>query len=94
MLLFLCNRHKSQIAIDKESKVIVLLKYKLHILSMEGVLVGILESKLEKIESSILNFKRNLKEGKTEAIGDIHSIIEYAYELLYIYEAATKEDKM
>lgn len=54
----------------------------------------ILESKLGKIEASILNFKRNLKEGKTEAIGDIHSIIEYGYEMLYIYEAATKEDKM
>ncbi|MEM5028930.1 hypothetical protein WKH33_07920 [Priestia sp. WB3] len=56
--------------------------------------MGILESKLEKIESSILNFKINLKEGKTEAIGDIHSIIEYGYELLYIYEAAIYEDKM
>ncbi|MCY7542464.1 hypothetical protein P9173_09500 [Bacillus safensis] len=54
----------------------------------------ILESKLEKIEGSISNFKRNLEKGKTEAIGDIHSIIEYGYELLYIYEAATKEDKM
>lgn len=54
----------------------------------------ILESKLKKIEGSISNFKRNLKKGKTEAIGDIHSIIEYGYEMLYIYEAATKEDKM
>ncbi|MEY8695936.1 hypothetical protein AB9M90_15365 [Bacillus safensis] len=54
----------------------------------------ILESKLEKIEGSISNFKRNLEKGKTEAIGDIHSIIEYGYELLYIYEAAAKEDKM
>ncbi|MDM5298125.1 hypothetical protein QUF51_08130 [Bacillus pumilus] len=54
----------------------------------------ILESKLEKIESSILNLKKNLKEGKTEAIGDIHSLIEYGYEILYIYEAQSIEDKM
>lgn len=60
----------------------------------EEFCLEILKSKLEKIEGSISNFKRNLEKGGSEAIRDIHSIIEYGYELLYIYEAATKEDKM